>query len=128
MPAYTIEIRGVPGECPYCQHAPIRHVRDGTGYSCLVCLFLAEQAVMDAAAGRPAFPPPGGVCTVGFQFKLSQREREQAASADKGSWPPRQVCAACFCEWQQHEGYLCPTGDSTFVPLLDKDQPFLRTH
>jgi len=76
----TIDIPGVAGQCPICQHPPIRHVADGTGYSCLVCLFLAEQAVREAASGR-AVRPPGPVCTLHFEFRLSQREREQAAAA-----------------------------------------------
>ena len=69
-------------------------------------------------------PPP--ICTLKFEFKLSRHEREQAALADKGSYEPMTVCAACDCEWRSHQGYLCPTGDSTFIPVLDKDLPFVH--
>ena len=45
----TIEVKGVAGQCPVCQHPPIRHVQDGTGWTCIVCLFVAGEAVKDAA-------------------------------------------------------------------------------
>lgn len=101
-------------ECPDCHHPPLRHISDGTGVTCLVCNFMAKE--------RGA----GFVCTRKFEFKLSQREREQAMRADKGTFPQRTICAECNCEWVMHTGYLCPTGDSTFLPLLDKHLPFIH--
>lgn len=116
----VIEVPGQSGQCPVCQHPPIRHIEDGTGASCLVCLWLVQR---DIAEGKT----PHKVCTLKFEFKLSKREREQAVLADKGSYPPMTVCAECWCDWRAHEGYLCPTGDSTFVPDLDSKKPFLFT-
>jgi hypothetical protein len=124
----TAIMQGVPGQCPYCHHPPIRHVPDGTGYTCLVCAYTLEQAVLEAArTGSFAHAVPR-VCTVGFQFKLPQREREQAATADKNSFAPKTVCAVCTCHWEAHQGYLCPTGDSTFVLLLDKDLAYIQVN
>jgi hypothetical protein len=117
MASKTIDVPGVAGQCPLCQHPPIRHVPDGTGSSCLVCLYLAAQSGTHQ-----------NVCTLKFEFKLSQREREQAAAAYKGTFPPQTECAECGCTWQAHQGMLCPTGDSVFLPLLDKDRPMLFTH
>jgi hypothetical protein len=116
MASKTIDVPGVAGQCPICNHPPIRHVPDGIGATCIVCAFMATQG------------PLRQICTLKFEFKLSQREREQAEKADKGSWQPHVICVNCDCEWMAHSGYLCPTGDSTFLPLLDKDLPMLFTH
>lgn len=113
--ARIVEVPGVAGQCPICYHPPIRHIEDGTGHTCLVCLYLASSGNTNK------------ICTLKFEFKLSTREMEQARIADKGSYPPRTVCAECYCTWESHEGYLCPTGDSTFVPDLDSKKPFLYT-
>jgi hypothetical protein len=119
-------IEGVTGQCPLCHHPPIRHVPDGSGHTCVVCQFLAQQTLENALRGLPVHPVT--ICTAGFKFKLSQREREQAAVADKNSYPAKTVCAECDCTWESHMGYLCPTGDSTFVPLLEKDLPFIQVN
>jgi hypothetical protein len=116
----TIEIQGQSGQCPMCQHPPIRHLEDGTGHTCIVCLWMAAEA---AKSGHES----NKVCTLKFEFRLSKREREQAVLADKESYPPMTICAECWCDWRAHEGYLCPTGDSTFVPDLDSKKPFLFT-
>ena len=114
-------IDGVAGQCPTCHHAPIRHVEDGLGgATCLVCLWIAQEARRNARI-EPH------ICTLKFEFKLSKREREQAERADKGSYPQNTTCAECYCAWRAHSGYLCPSGDSTFVPLLDSDLPYLVT-
>lgn len=113
-----LDVAGVRGQCPVCHHPPIRHVSDGTGATCLVCLWLAEQAKLYGKL-------PVNVCTCRFTFKLSQRERDQAEKATKTSYPQMTVCAECGLEWRGHSGYLCPDGDSTFVPLLDSSQPFI---
>jgi hypothetical protein len=126
----VINVPGVAGQCPACHHPPIRHVPDGTGATCTICAWLAGQA-LEAAANRERFVMPGWnghVCTLRFVFKLSRREREQAERADKGSYPPKTVCAVCDCTWEAHAGYLCPTGDSVFIAVLDKDLPFVVTH
>ena len=119
----SIEVAGVAGQCPVCHHAPIRHVEDGTGATCIVCL-KGQQYVLEGMTAPGIVP--GRVCTMKFEFKLSKREREQAVAADKGSYEQHKVCAECYCEWMAHEGYLCPTGDSTFRPLLEEG--FLVTH
>jgi len=121
----SVDLPGVPGQCPLCQHPPIRHVSDGTGYTCLVCAFLAEEYKRHPELYWGKIHP---VCTLKFEFKLSRREREQAMAAYKATFPPHTVCAECYCIWQAHHGMLCPTGDSTFLPLLDKDLPFIHTH
>jgi hypothetical protein len=127
MGSRVVNVPGVAGQCPACHHPPIRHVRDGTGYTCLVCVFLVMEAFNDAVNGRPV-TKANGVCTLGFQFKLSQREREQAELADKASYPPKTVCAVCDCPWEAHAGYLCPTGDSVFVAVIESSLPFVVTH
>lgn len=111
----TIEVQGQIGQCPICMHPPIRHIDDGTGTTCLVCLSLYSYGT---GSGR--------VCTLKFEFRLSQSEREQAIKADKEMYPQRTTCANCFHYWMQHDGMLCPSGDSTFIPLLEEG--FLHTH
>ena len=107
-------------ECPACHHAPIRHEEDGIGSTCIVCLWLHQR---DISEGRR----PHDVCTVKFAFRLSKHEREQATKAAKSTYPQRTICLICNCEWRAHTGFLCPTGDSTFVPDLDNRKPFLYT-
>lgn len=127
MPASrAIDVPGIAGQCPVCYHPPIQHMPDGTGSTCIVCQFYATEMIHQAMAGHVVMIPK--VCTLKFNFKLSQREREQAAIADKKSYPAKTMCTECDCLWEGHKGYLCPTGDSTFVPLLDKDLPFIRTN
>lgn len=111
-------------ECPVCHHPPIRHVEDGTGASCLVCLYQHHRWIEQ---GVGPFAPK--ICTKKFTFKLSKHEREQAAIASKESYPQQTICAqpSCGCEWRAHLGYLCPSGDSTFIPDLDSKKPFLYT-
>lgn len=110
--------------CQACGHAPIMHVQDGLYTVCRVCYLLADEGQLQRMTGRLT------ICTNQFKFHLPRVEREQAARADKDSFPPHTVCAVpdCGFEWQQHMGYLCPSGDSTFVPLIESDLPFLRTH
>ena len=94
-----------------CGHPRIRHMSDGYGWVCQICMFLNMQ---DSSTYN-------NVCTRPQLFKLSQREREQAARAAKDSYPPHTVCVMCGYEWLQHMGYLCPSGDDTFLPLLDSE-------
>jgi hypothetical protein len=103
-------------ECPICHHPPIRHVSDVIGNTCLVCIWMLKEGQIR----------PEGVCTRKFNFKLPLQERIQAASAARDSYEPRRVCVNCACTWEQHWGFLCPNGDSVFVPLLDKDLPYLH--
>lgn len=121
MPQSYTEINGVIGQCPLCNHPPIRHEPDGTGATCIVCLWLANQDIQNHKS------TPRKICTLKFEFKLSRAEREQAVKADKNAYPQHQECAKCYCEWMAHIGYLCPSGDSTFVPLFDSKKPFLVT-
>ena len=109
-------------ECPDCHHPPLRHVPDGLGATCVVCAFELRELLLKATAGvllqTTRIPK---ICTRKFEFHIQGREREQAMLADKGSYEPHTVCILCACEWMQHLGYLCPTGDSLFVPLLETD-------
>ena len=123
----TIEIPGVAGQCPVCHHPPIRHVPDGTGITCLVCQLMAHEAINAVLAGSPYTIRIPKICTLKFEFKLSQREREQAMAASKDAHPARTICAECNCAWEAHAGWLCPTGDSTFMPLVETKLPFLHT-
>lgn len=101
--------------CDLCNHPPIRHIPDGSGWTCLVCQLLVREGIQKQ------------VCTKQQSFKLSASEREQAMRAPKDSYPEKIVCASCYYTWQQHHGYLCPSGDDTFVPLLECDLPYLIT-
>ena len=94
--------------CEKCQHPPIVHI-EGV---CVTCFYLV---------GRPEIIVPNKptkVCTQKFHFKLSAAERSQALKADKMAYEQQDICAACGQYWMQHAGYLCPTGDSTFVKLF----------
>lgn len=93
-----------PVMCPDCQHAPIAHVE---GY-CIVCEHEVKKKVRNGAT--PCFHI--------FAFKLTKSEREQAMKASKTSYEQDDLCAMCGLEWMQHHGYLCPSGDSTFVLLF----------
>lgn len=108
-------IQGKIGECPMCGHAPIMHEGEsGNEGECQICKFLMIQ-------GKVAI-----VCNMRFQFKLTWAERHYAMKGDKNSFPMHTVCAECAFEWCQHKGFLCPSGDSTFLPLLESDLPYLR--
>lgn len=112
--------------CSNCGHLPIHHVQDGLHTTCRACQLLAnEGAIVYGKRWNQSM-----VCHNRFRFKLSRVEREQAARADKGSYPMHTICAQpdCAFEWCQHMGYLCPSGDSTFIPLLDKDLPFIHVN
>jgi hypothetical protein len=113
---------GPVDECPVCHHPPIQHIEDGARATCLICSFLAMKS---AEYGHAKIPH---ICTRKFQFKLSLAERTQAMAASKASFEQKQLCAVCNCEWRQHWGYLCPSGDSLFVPVIESKLPFLITH
>lgn len=102
--------------CLGCGHPKIRHIQDGLRIDCIVCVHLLRE---DATFNRP-------VCHVKFNFKLSESEREQAAAANKESFDRHIKCAVCLGEWQEHMGYLCPSGDSTFMPLLESNLPYIH--
>jgi hypothetical protein len=109
-------------ECPKCHHPPLRHVPDGLGTTCLVCLWELQELIKRSAhgllSGQERVPR---VCTQRFEFTIQGREREQAMRAYKEAFEPHTVCIQCACDWQQHMGYLCPSGDTLFVPLLETD-------
>jgi hypothetical protein len=107
-------------ECPDCHHPPLRHVPDGLGATCVVCQWETGEAVKRLAMGLDAMMP-NRICTRKFHFKIRGREREQAMKADKMAWRPHDVCVMCGCDWQQHMGWLCPTGDTLFVKLIETD-------
>jgi hypothetical protein len=117
-----ILVKGRAGVCPQCGDAPIQHIGDGYGgHTCLTCIARANLRKQGNI-----LPGYSGICTMGFGFKLSLREREQASRASKDAYPMHTVCIECGMEWCQHTGYLCPSGDSTFIPLLECDMPLLR--
>ena len=95
--------------CRECGHPPIQHIQDGTTFTCIICELLARE--------NPAMRPY--ICHKQMNFKLSQREREQAAVGSKDDYPPKVICGACLYSWEQHMGHLCPTGDSTFIVFID---------
>lgn len=122
-----MRLRGEIGMCDLCLHPKIRHIKDGSGSTCIVCTWIVEQKKKGQPVVGMGGPPHGGTCTRRFTFMLNQAEREQAQKAPKDSFEPWIMCAVCYYNWQQHEGFLCPSGDSTFIPLLDNQQPFLVT-
>lgn len=108
-------------ECDICKHPPIKHVPDGSGsWICLVCEMLVRTG--SVFYGQMVIVP----CRKQMKFKLTQSEREQAAKADPESFPSHITCGECGFAWMNHLGYLCPSGDSTFIPMLP--QGFLVTH
>ena len=108
-------------ECDICHHPPIHHIPDDSGsWICLVCEMLVRTG--SVIEGKLVV----SACRKQMNFKLSQDERDQAAKAPRDSFPPHIVCGSCFFTFEQHRGFLCPTGDDTFIPLLD--QGFLITH
>jgi hypothetical protein len=106
--------------CPDCHHPPLRHVPDGLGATCIVCAWEMQEAFKRLANGDDA-KMPQRICTRRFTFRIQGKEREQAMMADKNSWAAHDVCIECGCEWMQHFGWLCPTGDTLFVKLIDTD-------
>lgn len=99
-----------PAACEKCGHVPIRHI-EGT---CLVCLFLNEQIKAGAIVHRKY----AGICTERFTFHLSEQERTQAKMASPDAYKQDDICSNCGQYWVMHEGYLCPSGDSTFILLF----------
>lgn len=98
--------------CPTCGHAPVLHVPDGLGSAtCVACVMLRSSGNQDTAFT--------GICTEKFVFKLTRSEMEQAMVASKDSYPQRTECIECGMDWLMHKGYLCPDGNSTFVPLVN---------
>jgi hypothetical protein len=87
------------------------HIQDGLTTVCRVCKLLSDRGVV----------PGQRICHNQFVFKIPRAEREAAARADRGAYPPRTRCAVCYADWEQHMGYLCPSGDSIFVPFVNFD-------
>jgi len=85
--------------CPSCGHWKANH---GKGTGCSICRNLH----------------PWKICNEFFPSRLSRSEIDQARAADKDSFPSQTVCAVCFEIWMAHTGYLCPNGQTLFVPLL----------
>jgi hypothetical protein len=95
-----------------------------------------HQETVDAAMeGRKSTFNRLSVCHHRFNFQLSEREREIASCVGMGrdkaialmsEYDRWDKCAVCFEEWQSHLGYLCPSGDSTFVKLVKSKLPYLH--
>ena len=85
------------------------HMEEGFSTVCRVCWLLYDQGVVKT------------ICIRSFKFKIPKAEREAAARADRGAYPPRTRCAVCYADWEQHMGYLCPSGDSVFIPFVNFD-------
>ena len=103
--------------CDACGHFKAQH----THFGCQTCRKLLALAKREPSAAPYVTVPY--ICKQQFRFKLSLNDREQAAKFDnKTQYENRALCAVCFYEWMEHTGYLCPTGDSTFVPAIGGSQ------
>jgi hypothetical protein len=97
-----------PSSCPECGHPPVFHEKTLRGSYCIICVYAQAQV------------PIIKVCKQEFKFNLSPQEREQATKACRDAYPQGfiSMCANCGSYWEQHHGFLCPTGDSIFVLLI----------
>jgi hypothetical protein len=76
--------------------------------------------------GQPDVPRPARSRT-GETVKSRPLPAERAERDASGPGTVSRAERRSYCAWRAHSGYLCPSGDSTFVPLLDKDVPFIFT-
>lgn len=93
--------------CPTCGHFRTRHIK---GEGCLICAF---EIVKGWRKGLP--------CMEFFKSRLSQLEIDQARAASKDAFAGTTRCATCLEIWWSHDGYLCPNGETVFVPLIGGD-------
>jgi len=107
-------------ECPDCGHWRALHVEG----HCLQCVKLASMA-LDPRFNKTEREvakrgvPTSGCCHRRFKSPLSDQEREQAIKMDRTLYDPRQRCAVCGMEWMSHTGYLCPSGETTWIALAE---------
>jgi hypothetical protein len=108
--------------CGGCGHWKIKHV----GGVCLLCVWALEKLIRGDAT--PEFLLSTGailkfpfiVCKGTFLPAFGQRELEQARVADPGAYHQEMPCGVCGEAWMTHEGYLCPSGATLFVPALSE--------
>jgi hypothetical protein len=91
--------------CSDCGHYKTAHPK-ALGF-CTVCHHLA-------AVGMAAGP----LCRRVYVSIFSQGELEQLTHVARDSFDQWAVCAVCACYWMEHTGALCPSGNSTFKPLI----------
>lgn len=91
--------------CPDCGHAKIQHPKP-LGF-CISCHAMEMNGLL-----------AGPVCRRWFASIFSQAEIEQLAKVPRDSFGQWDVCAVCECYWMEHMGALCPSGNTTFKPLV----------
>jgi hypothetical protein len=91
--------------CPDCGHAKFQHPV-ALGF-CMVCQALDMRGLLT-----------GKRCNRVFASIFSQGEIEQYARVSRDSFDQWAVCAVCEAYWMEHMGALCPSGNSTFKPLV----------
>lgn len=97
--------KSIAVHCDHCSHWKTRHV---PSFGCIICSFEIKQGMRD----------PKKMCMNWFASRLSQREIAQAVAADKKAYERSTRCASCLEIWLSHEGFLCPNGETLFVPLI----------
>jgi hypothetical protein len=98
-------------DCPDCGHTKIQHPL-ALGF-CAVCHQLESLWLMGAEVSFS-----GKVCRRGFAGLFSQGEIEKLARVPRNSFKQWDVCAVCEAYWCEHMGALCPSGMSTFKPMV----------
>jgi hypothetical protein len=91
--------------CSDCGHAKIQHVK-ALGF-CVNCHTLLMAGLWS-----------GRVCRRVFASIFSQDELEKLTHVAKDQFGQWDVCAVCEAYWMEHNGALCPSGNSTFKPLV----------
>lgn len=91
--------------CPECGHAKIAHPK-ALGF-CTACQYLAMAGV-----------GPGTMCRQVFVSIFNQDELERLTHVPKDSFDQWTLCAVCECHWMEHCGALCPSGNTTFKPVV----------
>ncbi len=92
-------------DCPDCGHAKLAHVK-ALGF-CTSCYY------MDAAGVGT-----GRLCRRVYVPLYSQDEIEKLTRVPRDSFGQWDVCAVCEAYWMEHTGALCPSGNSTFKPVV----------
>ena len=91
--------------CPDCGHAKFHHPK-ALGF-CAACQMIDM-------AGHLTGPR----CNRVFVSIFSQDEIEKLARVPRDSFDQWAKCAICESYWMEHMGALCPSGSSTFNPLV----------
>ena len=100
-------------KCEGCSHWRRDH---NAAIGCLICHREIELVLL----GRMQPYPGLHMCKASFRSPFSTREIEQAKAAAKDSYHAEMPCAMCGEFWMTHQGYLCPSGVTLFVPALSE--------